>query len=147
LCSRIDWWNLEHFLARRELAQINKVLEMRKFTLSCKTVISRLPLSFWIAFLTKRYHHKVWVRLEEAEGLRKGGSRETVQRIANEILALRNLIAHQKYILGRDLLRDHQYLHELTTVLDPQLAQEVQKRSRVLDLILNTRLVSSGGGI
>ncbi len=120
---------------------------MRKFTLSSKALISRLPLSFWVAFLTKRYHHKVWLRLEQSEGLRKGESRERVHSMANEILALRNLIAHQKYILARDLFLDHQNLHELTMILDPQLAQEVQKRSRVLDLLLNTRLVGSGGGI
>ena len=75
------------------------------------------------------------------------GRREDFYKRAREIRNLRNLIAHHAPILHRNLLRDHQYLHELTMILDPQLAQEVQKRSRVLDLLLNTRLVGSGGGI
>ena len=103
-----------------------------------------MPLSFWVALLTKRYFTKVWLNLH-LDSLCDG--RENFHLRANEILALRNLIAHQREISSRNLIRDHSYLGELTSILDPELAREVEKRSRVLDLLLNARLVGSGGGI
>ncbi|MBU3752434.1 MAG: hypothetical protein FGM59_00885 [Candidatus Nanopelagicaceae bacterium] len=97
-----------------------------------------------MALLTKRYFTKVWLNLN-LDSLCDG--RENFHLRANEILALRNLIAHQREISSRNLIRDHAYLGELTAILDPELAREVEKRSRVLDLLLNARLVGSGGGI
>jgi hypothetical protein len=68
-------------------------------------------------------------------------------RKAREIRNLRNSIAHHGPILRRNLLRDLTYLNELTSLLNPTLAIEVEKRSRALELIQNAQLVGSGGGI
>ena len=88
----------------------------------------------------------MWVHLEK-ELSNYSGNRELFYRKAREIRNLRNSIAHHGPIMRRNLIRDHEYLHELTATLDPDLADAVQKRSRVLDLLLNARLVGSGGGI
>ena len=84
--------------------------------------------------------------MEEANPLLKGKRRDFYNK-AREIRNLRNSIAHHGPIMRRNLIRDHAYLGELTSILDPELAREVEKRSRVLDLLLNARLVGSGGGI
>ncbi len=105
-----------------------------------------MSFSFWIELCSARYYEKVWRRFEVANPVLKDRRRDFYKK-AREIRNLRNLIAHHAPIMRRNLLRDHAYLHELTALLDPELAEEVQKRSRVLDLLLNARLVGSGGGI
>ncbi len=147
LHSRSDWWNFPNLLAKRDLARIKKVEAVENLRKVNSFSISRMSLSFWISLLTKRYHQKIWRKLEFPNAPEDKLFRDEFHDKAHEILALRNLIAHQKNILNRNLIRDHAYLHELTSLLDPHLADEVQKRSRVLDLLLNARLVGSGGGI
>ena len=142
--KRLDWWNQPGLLSKRESLQIQRVLNRSNIDELKYQVRTLLPLSFWVALLTKRYFTKVWLNLH-LDSLCDG--RENFHLRANEILALRNLIAHQREISSRNLIRDHAYLGELTAILDPELAREVEKRSRVLDLLLNARLVGSGGGI
>lgn len=147
LYTRSDWWNFPNLLAKRDLARIKKVEAIENFREVDSFSISRMSLSFWTSLLTKRYHQKIWTKLEFPNAPKDEILRDNFYDKTHEILALRNLIAHHKDILNRNLIRDHAYLHELTAILDPQLEAEVQKRSRVLDLLLNARLVGSGGGI
>jgi hypothetical protein len=143
------WWDSENLLAPNELGRIEKVIERlktRKLSSNPKTIIENLSFSFWIELLGKRYHETIWLKIIKYMPVYPG-RREDFYNKAREIRNLRNSIAHHGPIMRRNLIRDHAYLDELTAMLDPELAREVEKRSRVLDLLLNARLVGSGGGI
>jgi hypothetical protein len=143
------WWSVSNLINEPDLRNIARAIQRIKhkgLSETVKNITESLDLSFWIKLLSKPYHETIWMKLLKYFPTYPG-RREDFYKRAREIRNLRNLIAHHAPILHRNLLRDHQYLHELTMILDPQLAQEVQKRSRVLDLLLNTRLVGSGGGI
>jgi hypothetical protein len=143
------WWDSENLLAPNERGRIEKVMErlkIRKLSSNPKTIIENLSLSFWVELLGKRYHETIWLKIIKYMPVYPG-RREDFYNKAREIRNLRNSIAHHGPIMRRDLIRDHAYLGELTAILDPELAREVEKRSRVLDLLLNARLVGSGGGI
>ncbi len=117
-----------------------------KASVSSYKVMERISLSFWVELCSSRYYEKIWKKLEvEIPTLLE--RRKDFYDKAREIRNLRNVIAHHGPILRRDLFRDHAYLHELTALLNPELANEVKRKSRVLDLLLNARLVGSGGGI
>ena len=149
VCKTSEWWLVDQFLRpmeRQKITKILKRLESKDVEPNVSNLVESLDLSLWIELLSKRYHQKIWMKLLKYFPTYPG-RREDFYKRAREIRNLRNLIAHHAPILHRNLLRDHQNLHELTMILDPQLAHEVQKRSRVLDLLLNTRLVGSGGGI
>ena len=121
-------------------------LEIRELSSNPITVIENLSFSFWVELLGKQYHQKIWMKILRFFPTYPG-RREDFYNKAREIRNLRNSIAHHGPIMRRNLIRDHAYLGELTAILDPELAREVEKRSRVLDLLLNARLVGSGGGI
>ncbi len=143
------WWSVSNLINEPDLRNIARAIQRIKhkgLSETVKNITESLDLSFWIKLLSKPYHETIWMKLLKYFPTYPG-RREDFYKRAREIRNLRNLIAHHAPILHRNLLRDHQNLHELTMILDPQLAQEVQKRSRVLDLLLNTRLVGSGGGI
>jgi hypothetical protein len=143
------WWSVSNLINEPDLRNIARAIQRIKhkgLSETVKNITESLDLSFWIKLLSKPYHETIWMKLLKYFPTHPG-RREDFYKRAREIRNLRNLIAHHAPILHRNLLRDHQSLHELTMILDPQLAQEVQKRSRVLDLLLNTRLVGSGGGI
>ena len=143
------WWLIPSLLFKGDKRVVEKVIDRlhyRNLEENEENMISNLGLSFWIELLSKRYHQKVWNKLLKYFPVYPG-RREEFHRKAREIRNLRNSIAHHGPIMRRNLIRDHEYLHELTATLDPDLADAVQKRSRVLDLLLNARLVGSGGGI
>jgi hypothetical protein len=144
-----DWWLVPNLLSRSDLKDINyaiKRLNGRQLPISNENVVANLSFSFWVELLSKRYHQKIWMKLVKFFPAYPG-RREDFYNKAREIRNLRNVIAHHGPILRRDLFRDHAYLHELTALFDPELANEVKRKSRVLDLLLNARLVGSGGGI
>ena len=144
-----DWWLVPNLLSRSDLKDINyaiKRLNGRQLPNSNENIVANLSFSFWVELLSKRYHQKIWMKLVKFFPAYPG-RREDFYNKAREIRNLRNVIAHHGPILRRDLFRDHAYLHELTALLDPELANEVKRKSRVLDLLLNARLVGSGGGI
>ena len=135
------WWLTEKLLTSKDFDDIRKVqerLENKGNSTKDSLIISNLSLSFWVELLSKRYHQKIWKRLLKYFPT-DPGRREEFHRKAREIRRLRNSIAHHGPILRRNLIRDHAYLHELTALLDPILADAIQKRSRVLDLLLNAR--------
>ena len=143
------WWRTTNLLTVKDfndVLRVQKKLDKNGKIASETLVVSNLSFSFWIELLSKRYHQKVWNKLLKYFPVHPG-RREDFHRKAREIRNLRNSIAHHGPIMRRNLIRDHEYLHELTATLDPDLADAVQKRSRVLDLLLNARLVGSGGGI
>lgn len=145
----INWWLVPNLLSRSDLKDINyaiKRLNGRQLPISNENIVANLSFSFWVELLSKRYHQKIWMKLVKFFPAHPG-RREDFYNKAREIRNLRNVIAHHGPILRRDLFRDHAYLHELTALLDPELANEVKRKSRVLDLLLNARLVGSGGGI
>ena len=145
----INWWLVPNLLSRSDLKDINyaiKGLNGRQLPISNENIVANLSFSFWVELLSKRYHQKIWMKLVKFFPAYPG-RREDFYNKAREIRNLRNVIAHHGPILRRDLFRDHAYLHELTALLDPELANEVKRKSRVLDLLLNARLVGSGGGI
>ena len=145
----IDWWLVPNLLSRSDLKDFDyaiKRLNGRQLPISNENVVANLSFSFWVELLSKRYHQKIWMKLVKFFPAYPG-RREDFYNKAREIRNLRNVIAHHGPILRRDLFRDHAYLHELTALLDPELANEVKRKSRVLDLLLNARLVGSGGGI
>jgi hypothetical protein len=145
----IDWWLVPNLLSRSDLKDIDyaiKRLNGRQLPISNENVVANLSFSFWVELLSKRYHQKIWMKLVKFFPAYPG-RREDFYNKAREIRNLRNVIAHHGPILRRDLFRDHAYLHELTALFDPELANEVKRKSRVLDLLLNARLVGSGGGI
>jgi hypothetical protein len=144
-----DWWLVPNLLSRSDLKDINyaiRRLNGRQLPISNENVVANLSFSFWVELLSKRYHQKIWMKLVKFFPAYPG-RREDFYNKAREIRNLRNVIAHHGPILRRDLFRDHAYLHELTALLNPELANEVKRKSRVLDLLLNARLVGSGGGI
>ena len=144
-----NWWLVPNLLSRSDLKDINyaiRRLNGRQLPISNENVVANLSFSFWVELLSKRYHQKIWMKLVKFFPAYPG-RREDFYNKAREIRNLRNVIAHHGPILRRDLFRDHAYLHELTALLDPELANEVRRKSRVLDLLLNARLVGSGGGI
>ena len=147
--GQVDWWNTTNYFYAKENSIIDEIktrLKHSNLDTNSKNVISNLGFSFWIELLSKRYHQKIWMKLVKFFPAYPG-RREDFYNKAREIRNLRNVIAHHGPILRRDLFRDHAYLHELTALLDPELANEVKRKSRVLDLLLNARLVGSGGGI
>jgi hypothetical protein len=142
-----NWLRIPNLLAQHERKTVQRALEhLRNKSLPPELLISELGFSFWIELCSARYYEKIWRRLEEANP-RLIDQRRDFYNKAREIRNLRNSIAHHGPIMRRNLIRDHAYLDELTAILDPELAREVEKRSRVLDLLLNARLVGSGGGI
>ena len=145
----MDWWTKSDLLTPQNQENVEKAktrLQKKGININSERIISNLGLSFWVELLSKRYHQKIWNKLLKYFP-RDPGRREEFHQKAREIRALRNSIAHHGPIMRRNLLRDFENLNELTATLDPNLADEVQKRSRVLDLLLNARLVGSGGGI
>ncbi len=145
----INWWLVPNLLSRSDLKDVNyaiKRLNGRQLPISNENIVANLSFSFWVELLSKRYHQKIWMKLVKFFPAHPG-RREDFYNMAREIRNLRNVIAHHGPILRRDLFRDHAYLHELTALLDPELANELKRKSRVLDLLLNARLVGSGGGI
>ena len=113
-------------------------LESRNPTVATIQLIENLSFSFWLELLGKRYHQKIWMKILKFFPVYPG-RREDSYNKAREICNLLNSIAHHGPIMRRNLIRDHAYLGELTAILDPELAREVEKRSRVLDLLLNAR--------
>ena len=145
----IEWWLINDLLSKKDLNDVNYAisrLDNRKLPINNENITSNLSLSFWVELLGRRYHETIWLKII-AFFSSYPGRREDFYRKAGEIRNLRNVIAHHGPILRRDLFRDHAYLHQLTALLDPELANEVKRKSRVLDLLLNARLVGSGGGI
>ncbi len=143
------WWETKLLLFPddlKDVLDVEKRLLRQKRKLTPFLIINNLSFTFWIELLSRRYHQKIWMKIVKFFPVYPG-RRENFYNKAREIRNLRNAIAHHAPILRRNLIRDHAYLHELTALLDPHLADEVQKRSRVLDLLLNARLVGSGGGI
>ena len=144
-----SWWDIPFLLNKDDYSNISKVMQRLKgkdIQITSEHVVDNLSLSFWIKLLGKRYHETIWLKIIKYMPVYPG-RREDFYNKAREIRNLRNSIAHHGPILRRNLIRDHAYLGELTAILDPELAREVEKRSRVLDLLLNARLVGSGGGI
>ena len=144
-----SWWDIPFLLNKDDYSNISKVMQRLKgkdIQITSEHVVDNLSLSFWIKLLGKRYHETIWLKIIKYMPVYPG-RREDFYNKAREIRNLRNSIAHHGPIMRRDLIRDHAYLGELTAILDPELAREVEKRSRVLDLLLNARLVGSGGGI
>ena len=145
----MEWWLINDLLSKKDLNDVNYAisrLDNRKLPINNENITSNLSLSFWVELLGRRYHETIWLKII-AFFSSYPGRREDFYRKAGEIRNLRNVIAHHGPILRRDLFRDHAYLHQLTALLDPELANEVKRKSRVLDLLLNARLVGSGGGI
>ena len=143
------WWEIPGLLLHSEYVYVQGTIErmlQNRVKISAQSIVDNLSLSFWIKLLGKRFHETIWLKIiKYMPGY--PGRREDFYNKAREIRNLRNSIAHHGPILRRNLIRDHAYLGELTAILDPELAREVEKRSRVLDLLLNARLVGSGGGI
>jgi hypothetical protein len=147
--SEIFWWEIPGLLHESELSYVQRSIErmlQNRVKISAQSIVDNLSLSFWIKLLGKRYHETIWLKIIGYLPVYPG-RREDFYNKAREIRNLRNSIAHHGPIMRRNLIRDHAYLGELTAILDPELAREVEKRSRVLDLLLNARLVGSGGGI
>ena len=145
----MEWWLINDLLSKKDLNDVNYAisrLDNRKLPINNENITSNLSLSFWVELLGRRYHETIWLKII-AFFSSYPGRREDFYRKAGEIRNLRNVIAHHGPILRRDLFRDHAYLHELTALLDPELANEVKRKSRVLELRLHARLVGSGGGI
>ena len=144
-----EWWKIPNLLfdgESRDIERTTESLSKRKEFLTPILVVHNMSLSFWIKLLGKRYHETIWLQIIKYMPVYPG-RREDFYNKAREIRNLRNSIAHHGPIMRRNLIRDHAYLGELTAILDPELARQVEKRSRVLDLLLNARLVGSGGGI
>ena len=144
-----DWWTVIDLLSQKDLKDVRKVigrLKSRNLDVTPTLIFENLSFSFWVELLGKRYHETIWLKIIKYMPVYPG-RREDFYNKAREIRNLRNSIAHHGPIMRRNLIRDHAYLGELTAILDPELAREVEKRSRVLDLLLNARLVGSGGGI
>ena len=144
-----DWWTVIDLLSQKDLKDVRKVigrLKSRNLDVTPTLIFENLSFSFWVELLGKRYHETIWLKIIKYIPVYPG-RREDFYNKAREIRNLRNSIAHHDPIMRRNLIRDHAYLGELTAILDPELAREVEKRSRVLDLLLNARLVGSGGGI
>jgi hypothetical protein len=144
-----EWWLVPNLLSAEEISDVRKAirsLEKHRIGVNPSSVVEHLSLSFWIKLLGKQYHQTIWMKIFKFFTVYPG-RREDFYNKAREIRNLRNSIAHHGPILRRNLFRDHAYLGELTAILDPHLAHEVEKRSRVLDLLLDARLVGSGGGI
>ena len=144
-----DWWTVIDLLSQKDLKDVRKVigrLKSRNLDVTTTLIFENLSFSFWVELLGKRYHETIWLKIIKYIPVYPG-RREDFYNKAREIRNLRNSIAHHDPIMRRNLIRDHAYLGELTAILDPELAREVEKRSRVLDLLLNARLVGSGGGI
>ena len=145
----MEWWLINNLLSKKDLNDVNYAISRlgnRQLPVNNENITSNLSLSFWVELLGRRYHETIWLKIISFFSSYPG-RREDFYRKAGEIRNLRNVIAHHGPILRRDLFRDHAYLHELTALLDPELANEVKRKSRVLDLLLNARLVGSGGGI
>ena len=141
------WFEGSRLLSKRDRTDIQRIRSRYRLQdSSAEEIVEHLSLSFWVELCSARYYEKIWRKMEEANPLLKGKRRDFYNK-AREIRNLRNSIAHHGPIMRRNLIRDHSYLGELTAILDPELAREVEKRSRVLDLLLNARLVGSGGGI
>jgi hypothetical protein len=124
-----NWWLLPSLLFKGDKRVVEKVihrLHYRNLEENEENMISNLSLSFWIELLSKRYHQKVWNKLLKYFPVHPG-RRSEFHRKAREIRNLRNSIAHHGPIMRRNLIRDHEYLHELTATLDPDLADAVQK--------------------
>ena len=144
-----DLWTVVDLLSKKDLKDVRKVigrLKSRDLDVTPTLVAENLSFSFWVELLGKRYHETIWLKIIKYMPVYPG-RREDFYNKAREIRNLRNSIAHHGPIMRRNLIRDHAYLGELTAILDPELAREVEKKSRVLDLLLNARLVGSGGGI
>ena len=147
--GRSDWWNIQGLLSQKDSRDVRKLigrLRSRNLDVTINSIVENLSFSFWVELLGKRYHETIWLKIIGYLPVYPG-RREDFYNKAREIRNLRNSIAHHGPIMRRNLIRDHAYLGELTAILDPELAREVEKRSRVLDLLLNARLVGSGGGI
>ena len=145
----MEWWLINNLLSKKDLNDVNYAISRlgnRQLPVNNENITSNLSLSFWVELLGRRYHETIWLKIISFFSSYPG-RREDFYRKAGEIRNLRNVIAHHGPILRRDLFRDHAHLHELTALLDPELANEVKRKSRVLDLLLNARLVGSGGGI
>jgi hypothetical protein len=144
-----EWWDKENLLYlddKKNIESCMKRMRDREVVQLPHLVVDNLSLSFWIRLLGRRYHETIWLKIIRNFPVYPG-RREEFHRKAREIRNLRNSIAHHGPILRRNLLRDLTYLNELTSLLNPTLAIEVEKRSRALELIQNAQLVGSGGGI
>ena len=144
-----SWWLTSELLTNRDLVAISlteRRLKRQGRRITPFLIANNMSLSFWVELLGFRYYKKVWVHLEKVIP-NYSGKREIFYEKSREIRNLRNSIAHHGPILRRNLLRDLTYLNELTSLLNPTLAIEVEKRSRALELIQNAQLVGSGGGI
>ncbi len=115
------WWLIPNLLTAKDRAEFKyaeKRLAMQKRKVSPILVVHNSSFSLCIELLSKRYHQKIWLKIIKYFPAHPG-RREDFYKRAREIRNLRNLIAHHAPILHRNLLRDHQNLHELTMILDP----------------------------
>ena len=135
--QRIDWWNIPNLLTGVDNIDINRRLlrlKEREITPDPILFIENLTLAFWVHLLSKKYHQKIWIKVLPFFSVHPG-RRESFFKKCRSVKDLRNSIAHHGPILRRNLLRDYEYLTELTRYLNPELALEVERNSRVLELL------------
>jgi hypothetical protein len=145
--NRQDWWNARTFFSKREINYLKNCrstfLSKRKLSSSLK--FYEIPsLSFWLALISKKYGHRVWRNFEVAVPELKAYGRRNFQQKAIVIRDLRNAIAHHAPILHRNLARDLAYMHELTELLSPNLAQALKERSRAEELVKRRKINTPG---
>ena len=129
----------ETFLSSEDAQEILKAQNRMKnkgLSPNLDLIAQSLGLAFWTKLLAKRYHRPVWLKISPHLA-NKTMRREEFYKKARTIKSLRNSIAHQEFILKRNLTRDYRFLDELLTILDPFLAREIKIRSRVPILLGN----------
>ena len=145
--GRTDWWNSRDFFSKFEQNQLKKYLDRlskNKGALGNRDFAELPSLTFWINLLSRRNGYRVWRHLESLSPALKLYGRRNFQQKAIVIRDLRNAIAHHAPILHRNLARDLAYMHELTELLSPNLAQALKERSKAEELVSRLKINTPG---
>jgi len=98
-------------------------------------LVAELSFGFWTSLFANSYDTDLW-RTALHRTLYPRQQRAALHDMLDRLRTLRNRIAHHEPIIQRRLLEDHQRILDLLSWLDPAVAGWVDRRSRVIDLLV-----------
>jgi Abi-like protein len=94
-------------------------------------VVAALRFGFWVGILGPRNENEIW-RKALYKGFphrSRGQQRKVVHGVLNQIRQLRNLVAHHRRILHRDLVSDHDSILEVASWVCPHVHEWIKAHS------------------
>lgn len=94
-------------------------------------VVAELTMGFWWSLLAPGYHRTLWGPALKKDAFESGTQVTALHSAVEDLLRLRNRIAHHEPIHGRDLLGDYHLLLRTSERISPRLAWWIDSTTTV----------------